>query len=660
MKQITTRLILFLLTLLPCVAMSQDNAGGLVNGFIFDEAENFMDGMARVKLNGKYGFINAQGQLTVPLIYDECGYFSDGFARVKKDGKWGLVNKAGVAVVPVKYDNVGMFHEGLVSVQNDGKWGYVDMNGYEVIPPQYGFETYRDYLDYGRWDWWSYHKFKNGYSVVIRIEDGVRTDGLIDRNGRMVIPFNKFTALSDYSDGMIMACRPMIENGKYVLKFGFINLRGETVIPFKYESAGDFSEGLAMVQQNEKVGYIDKTGRVVIPFRYDSGLDFEHGIAWVESAGDTGYINRYGMEVVPVGKYGCYGAGSLGRDGYIPAQQNGRYGLVDKTGNVLIPFMYEDMNGFTDGVACVKLDGKWGAVDLNGKEVIPIMYEDIGYRALTSGYTMVKLGGKCGYIDRQGKMLEIDLDAESSYKMGMAVERGLHEGLSSSEISKIRSEAFEWFMKGALKGNKNSCYAVGFYYYNGIIVEKNYAEAVKWFAEATDSSGFSGAAYRDLGYCYNSGGFGLAKDDEKAFRYLLEGAALDNRDCIYAVAVCYLQGVGCDIDPRQACVYAEKVYEADSNYSLLYSACYNALAFALAKEKDYESAFNAIDKALGVELDTHTEANIYDSKGEIYLMMGDKDKALEMWRKVMELDKENLEFYKQNSVLYKQLGAAVL
>ena len=208
MKQITTRLILFLLTLLPCVAMSQDNAGGLVNGFIFDEAENFLDGMARVKLNDMYGFINAQGQLTVPLIYDECGYFSDGFARVKKGGKWGLVNKAGVAVVPVRYDDVGMFHEGLVSVQNDGKWGYVDMNGYEVIPPQYGFETYRDYVDYGHWDWWWDHEFQNGYSVVSRIEDGVRTDGLIDRNGRMVIPFNKFTALSDYSDGMIMALLP--------------------------------------------------------------------------------------------------------------------------------------------------------------------------------------------------------------------------------------------------------------------------------------------------------------------------------------------------------------------------------------------------------------------------------------------------------------------
>ena len=36
-------------------------------------------------------------------------------------------------------------------------------------------------------------------------------------------------------------------------------------------------------------------------------------------------------------------------------------------------------------------------------------------------------------------------------------------------------------------------------------------------------------------------------------------------------------------------------------------------------------------------------------------MMGRTDDAINMWNKVMQIDKENIDFYKENSELYKQL-----
>jgi hypothetical protein len=40
------------------------------------------------------------------------------------------------------------------------------------------------------------------------------------------------------------------------------------VTPIDYDSAGDFSEGLAWVVRNTGCGYINRDGRVVIPFRF--------------------------------------------------------------------------------------------------------------------------------------------------------------------------------------------------------------------------------------------------------------------------------------------------------------------------------------------------------------------------------------------------------
>lgn len=54
-----------------------------------------------------------------------------------------------------------------------------------------------------------------------------------------------------------------------------------TLIEAKYEDAGQFNEDLAPVKENGKWGYIDETGKTVIPFRYDKAYSFSEGLALV-------------------------------------------------------------------------------------------------------------------------------------------------------------------------------------------------------------------------------------------------------------------------------------------------------------------------------------------------------------------------------------------
>lgn len=81
--------------------------------------------------DGKYGFRNEIKGKTVeiPCKYDYAYDFVGGFARVKLNGKWGFIDEWGTIVVPIEYDEVKDFSMGFASVKLNTNWYYVDLNG---------------------------------------------------------------------------------------------------------------------------------------------------------------------------------------------------------------------------------------------------------------------------------------------------------------------------------------------------------------------------------------------------------------------------------------------------------------------------------------------------------------------------------------------------
>ena len=60
----------------------------------YDEVRAFPeDGLARVKLDNKWGFINKTGEEVIPLQYDDADYFKDGVAKVKLGDEEFLLTK---------------------------------------------------------------------------------------------------------------------------------------------------------------------------------------------------------------------------------------------------------------------------------------------------------------------------------------------------------------------------------------------------------------------------------------------------------------------------------------------------------------------------------------------------------------------------------------
>lgn len=185
----------------------------------YDEITPFYEGFARVKRNGKYGYIDSKGNEIIPLEYEYAGVFSSGVAAVSNgEKKAGAINKKNQVVVPFEYENLGNFVDGVSFYKQDSLYGLINNKGEKITKPI-------------------------------------------------------FKGIGNFSEGLA----PFMKDGK----IGYLNTKGEIVIQAEYDTGNPFSEGCAMVSKDKKAGYIDKKGTLIIPLKYDNGREFKDGYTLV-------------------------------------------------------------------------------------------------------------------------------------------------------------------------------------------------------------------------------------------------------------------------------------------------------------------------------------------------------------------------------------------
>lgn len=96
--------------------------------------------------------------------------------------------------------------------------------------------------------------------------------------------------------------------------------------------------------------------------------------------------------------------GFYGEYDMCPVKRDGQWGFVDHTGELIVPFEWDDVGMVRDGRAPVQKDGKWGAIDRTGRLIVPcewqyLVAEDDG------GYTMVAFNGYRGALAADGSVL---------------------------------------------------------------------------------------------------------------------------------------------------------------------------------------------------------------------------------------------------------------
>ncbi len=148
-------------------------------GIWFEDATAFSGGIAAVKKDGKWAFINTNFEKITDHVYEEVVYdefkccsnggvafakkkgsyvlidaggeqeggkgyslvkpFASGedFAAVKQDGKWQLIDTKGNVIQVIECDELCSSMNGIAAVKQDGKWGYIGVCDGEYVEAMY-------------------------------------------------------------------------------------------------------------------------------------------------------------------------------------------------------------------------------------------------------------------------------------------------------------------------------------------------------------------------------------------------------------------------------------------------------------------------------------------------------------------------------------------
>lgn len=121
-----------------------------ISDFIFDEINLFDEGIANVRIGEKWGAINSEGEIVVPLEFNSIYYCCKGLIKVAYGdnegkrffGKYGLYNSTGDKLTKSIYEELYVLENGYVKFKKDNKWGLLNNEGKEVIRDIY------DHIEY--------------------------------------------------------------------------------------------------------------------------------------------------------------------------------------------------------------------------------------------------------------------------------------------------------------------------------------------------------------------------------------------------------------------------------------------------------------------------------------------------------------------------------
>ena len=84
--------------------------------------------------NGKFGFCSFDDAKNVVIEpkFDYADLFHFGLAKVELDGKWGFIDHFSNIAIPIIYDNHSIFRQGNAGVTLNGKSFRIDYKGNQI------------------------------------------------------------------------------------------------------------------------------------------------------------------------------------------------------------------------------------------------------------------------------------------------------------------------------------------------------------------------------------------------------------------------------------------------------------------------------------------------------------------------------------------------
>lgn len=280
---------------------------------------------------------NAENRSFLGKEYDEIAFVDgENLVVVESDGRHEFMTRDMAPAFGKVYSYVRQLPDSKFIVEADGLSSLLDRDGEILIPP-----------DYERL--WAHAKHR-----LIFARNG-KTTAYFDYDGRQVSPKNWSVHYA-----------PSVEKGHITVsdpegRFGVIDKNGKFVIPALYSQIHQFSEGYVPVakfvednlQKNQRFGLVDEDNKLIIPFEYDNLHLVRDGRLWAKKDGKWGLIDmdqsilaNFTIDAISRSRKAQDEDGGKERL-FMVAKRDGLFGIVrHDTGDVVVPFKYPEARAY--------------------------------------------------------------------------------------------------------------------------------------------------------------------------------------------------------------------------------------------------------------------------------------------------------------------------
>jgi WG containing repeat len=382
----------------------------------FEQADVLVDGLARVKLDGKFGFIDRNGNFVIEPMFSRARSFERriGKTSAARDGVVGVIDRTGAWVLRTGYQEIFLaatYGKDRIPFgwhfKKADRWGLLDLDGRVVVEADFDQALHRcndgRLVAYKNKEWLS---FKADGSPL-QPPDGRLIDATCDGSPPYTMKIGDKLTLVDGNfdpvtplrfDALVWAGRG-IKNGKIDGKWGRIGADGRWLLEpkFDYLSTGI---DLFVASLDGKRGFMRADGSWLIAPKFEAARRRDKDTAFVTVAGATGVLRLEDQSWIVPARPGIM----CDINHAIMSESAGKRVILSRTGETWIDVGAERVGANLDfGLLTFLRDGKWGLVDTAGQVVIEPQYDDpLYFTSGLRGIAWAKRDGKWCAIDRRG------------------------------------------------------------------------------------------------------------------------------------------------------------------------------------------------------------------------------------------------------------------
>jgi len=188
------------------------------------------------------------------------------------------------------------------------------------------------------------------------------------------------------------------------------------------------------------VGFLDDySGDILLaPKTYRFPPFFQDGIASQrEENGLRGFIDFEGRWIIPP----IYEGFILWVDDLMPARKDGKWGIINRNGEVVIDFRFEEIRVLGNGLFVASYGELYGLVDINGDWITEAIYERFFRPHSPSHLIAAQKDGKIGYLNENGNVvIDFRFVGMEGTRIGIDINNGLFAFNNGRAVVRLPAE----------------------------------------------------------------------------------------------------------------------------------------------------------------------------------------------------------------------------